>query len=411
MTTHGRVYVILGRAVCISTAAAACLLPSTATAQSRAGVSVSAGASAASNPYLLDAPDTDAIGVSLTVDPFVFFEEEAATVTLNGSFTVEKFSRNYPTDESASLGASGVYRLDERTTFKANAGFRTSESGARRYFRGLDLENIEPGEFPDGSLVDPTLGNFRGRTTTIDVDASVERLVGPNSVLTVNTGLGLTRVELGSGVDYRNASFAISYSRQITPRTTLRTSTDAGYVDYIGRASGDGMFATALVGAEHQLSQSLNLSAQVGASVAHITSLVGGRRTTLSWAGQFDLCNTYPRGTLCATASRSAQPTAWGGLTNVTSVGLSYSHSLGTRATATANAQYGRTSRGQGQGIALSNGKSELASVTATYRHQLGERLSAYVTPSFTSIYDDVLDRRSNYQIMLGVTYAFGRKS
>lgn len=409
MTAHRYASVKLGRAVWLSTAAAACLLPPTATAQSRAGVSVSTGATAASNPYLLDAPDTDAIGANITIDPFVFFEEEDATVTLNGSFTLEKFSENYGTDESASLGASGVYRLDERTTFKTSAGFRTSESAARRYFRGLDLENIEPGEFPDGSLVDPTLGNVMGRTTRLDVDATIERLVGPSSVLTASTGLGLTRVESGSGVDYKNASFVVSYSRQMTERTSLRTSVDAGYVDYLGRRSGDGVFATALVGADHQLSQSTNLSAQVGASVADTTSLVGGRRTTLSWAGEFDLCNTHPRGTLCATASRSAQPTSLGGLTNVTAVGVSYSHSLGTRATASAHAQYARTSRGGEPGFALPNGKSELASVSATYRHRLGERLSAFVTPSFTSIDDDLSDRRSNYQVMLGVSYRFGR--
>lgn len=398
----------MGRAIWLTTVAVASFSPAVATAQSRAVVSVSTGGTAASNPYLLKDPDTEAIGAYLTIDPSVFFEEEDSTVTLNGSFTLEKFSQDYATDEAASLGASGAYRLDERTTFNTSVGFRTSQSAARRYYAGPDLDNIDPGEFPDGSIVDPTLGNVMGRTTRLDVNASLERLMGPSSVLTASGGLGLTRVESGSGIDYKNASLAVSYSKRLSPRTSLRTTVDAGYADYLGQRSGDGVFTTALMGVDHQLSQSLNLSAQLGASFADTASPVGGRRTTLSWAGEVDLCNVYPRGTLCATASRSVQPTSLGGLTNVSSVGLSYSHSFGEKTTASLNGRYARTSRGQQEGFALSNGKSELANVSATLRRRFGERLSAFVTPSFSSIDDDFTERRNNYQVMLGVSYRFG---
>ena len=398
----------LGRAVGLSTAAAACFSPAAATAQSRAGVSVSTGATASSNPYLLSGSNTDAIGANITVDPFVYFEDEDAAVTLSGGFTLEQFSKNYGTDASARVGAKGVFRLDERTTFKADAGYRTSRSAARRYFSGPDLENLDPGQFPDNSIVDPTLGNAPGRTTRLDVNASVERQTGPNSVLTASTGLGLTQVESGSGVDYKDASFAVGYSKQIAPTTSLRTTVDAGYVDYLGRRTGDGFFGTAMVGVDRQVSQSVNLSARLGVSVSDTASPLGGRRSTLSWAGEFNLCNTFPRGTLCATASRSAQPTSLSGLTNVTSAGLSYTHSLGTMATISLNGQYAQTSRSKQAGFALSNGKSRLANASLTYRRRLGERLSAFVTPSYTSIDDDMSDRRNNYQVMLGISYRFG---
>jgi hypothetical protein len=382
-------------------------MPLAAAAETRARVDVSAGATAASNPYLLNAPDTEAVGASLTIDPMVFFEDGNSAITFNGSLTLEKLSEDYGTDESVSLGASGVFRVDERTTFSTDVGFRTSESAARRFFGGMDLEGLEPGEFPDSPYLDPTLGNIMGRTSRLDVNASVERLVGPNSVLTAKTGLGLTEVDAGSGQDYKDATFALTYSRRMTERTSLRTTFDAGYVDYLGQRSGDGVFVTGLAGVDHQVSQSLHLSAQLGASFAATESPSGGRRTTVSWAGEFDLCNTYPRGMLCATASRSAQPTSLGGLTNVSSIGVSYTHAFGASATASATANYARTSDRQ-PGFALPGGKSELAGVSASYRHKLGERISAFATPSFTSVADDLSDRRENYQVMLGISYRLG---
>jgi hypothetical protein len=53
--------------------------------------------------------------------------------------------------------------------------------------------------------------------------------------------------------------------------------------------------------------------------------------------------------------------------------------------------------------------RSELLSVSGTYRRVLGERLAAFVTPSFVSIDDGQFGRRENYQALVGLSYIFGK--
>lgn len=397
------------RRTLLAAAAAFCVVPLAARAETRVSVDVSLGATAASNPYLLDGPDTAAAGAHLTVDPAVFLENDDTSITLDGRLSMEKFFERYGLDESVAVGASGEHRLDERTTLTAEAGFRSSESAARRFFGGPDLEGLEPGEFPDGAVIDPTLGNLAGRTNRLDVSASVEHLAGPGGVLTATAGLGLTRVESEFGEDYRDSRLDITYARRMTARTSLSATVNAGYVEYFGPRAGDGLFVTALAGGEHQFTESLYLSAQLGASLTAVETPAGGKDTSISWAGNLDLCDRGPRTTLCVTGARSAQPTSLGGLSTVSSIGLSYARSFGTTASVSATARYARSSRFRAALLPAANTTSELAAVSGTYRHNLNQRVSAFVTPSFTSIADEFSDRRENYQMLLGVSYHFGR--
>ena len=181
-------------------------MPFPVAAETRASVSVSTGATTASNPFLLDARNTEAIGASLDVDPSVFFTDENSEVTLAGKFNLEKFSGYPGTDGSANVQALGVFRLDERTIFRTGVGFLTSESAARRFFRGVNLEDLKAGEFPTGPMVDPTLGNVVGRTNRLEVNAEVEHLLDPKSTLTLRTGLGLTKVDEDSAREYKRLS-------------------------------------------------------------------------------------------------------------------------------------------------------------------------------------------------------------
>ena len=397
------------RSMLLAAAATSGTVPLVARAETRVNVDVSAGATAASNPYLLVGPDTQALGANLTIDPSIFFEKEDTSILLDGSLSLEKFFRRYGFDESIALAASGEHRVDERTTLAANVGFRSSESAARRFFGGPDLVELEPGEFPDGGIIDPTLGNLGGRTKRLDVNASVKHVTGPDAVLTASAGLGLTRVESDFGLDYRDSTFDVSYARQLTTKTSFLGTVNIGYADYLGRRAGDGVYVTALAGGEHRFSKSLYVSGQLGASLSAVESTVGGRSTSVSWAGNLDLCDRRTRATLCVTGSRSAQPTSRGGLTTVSSIGASYAHTFGTAASASITATYARSSRFRTDLAPVFNRHSDLAAVSGTYRHELGERVSAFATPSFTSIADEASSRRENYQILMGLAYHFGR--
>jgi len=406
MLALGRWELLRGASLLAS--ATACLLPPSAQAQSRATLDVSAGATAASNPYLFNGGDTAAVGASIDFAPSLSAKTDDTSINFEGNLSLEKYLGRYGTDESISLKGGAERQINERTTVSANIDFRSSKSASRRFFNGPDIANLGPGQFPDSSQIDPTLANLAGRTSRLEVDASLHHALSLESSLTVSAGLGLTRVTSAEGADYRDSNASVAYNRRLSETTSAVVTVAGGYADYLGQRAGDGPFVTPLVGLEHQFTSSLDFEAQVGASIAAIQSVAGGRQTTVVWAGKFDLCEREPKTTTCLTGSRSTTPTSLGGLTTVSSVGLSYSHSFGTTSSGSLSATYARSDRPSSLVLNGTSSRSELADASATYRRKIGQRISGFVTPSFTSIKDELSGRRNNYQVLLGVTYNFG---
>ena len=67
------------RAIALAGLPLAILPAAQAGAQTRASVDVSVGATAATDPFLVDGPDSGAIGANLTIDPSIFVEGDATT--------------------------------------------------------------------------------------------------------------------------------------------------------------------------------------------------------------------------------------------------------------------------------------------------------------------------------------------
>jgi len=400
------------RALCgasFAAAASVCLSPCVASAQSRASVDVSAGATAASNPYLLDGPNTSAAGVNLTIRPSLTVETGTSSVTFGGDLSLEEFFDKYGLDDSVQLDASGEHRIDEKTTLSTNVGFRSSKSAARRFYLSAPTGIVDGAEVPDASLLDPTLANLIGRSSRLSVNGSLKHLLDPRSFLVATAGIGLTRVNSVSGRDYRDSNFGLEYTRTLSETTSAVVTVNGGYADYLGQRAGDGLFFTSLVGVDHQFSQAIHFSAQIGASIAAIESPTGTRDTTVAWAGNLNLCNADGRGSVCLTGARATQPTSFGGLTTVSSIGLNYARTLGPRDTASVSATYARTSQARLPFLTGLSRRTELASVSGTFRHKLTERIAAFVTPSLALVDDGQSGRRENYQLLLGVSYIFGR--
>ena len=290
------------RAGCLATASAL-LMPLAAHAQTVANVDVSAGALVASNPHLVDGPDTGSAAATLTVHPSISVTEGRTKATLGGTLRLEEFFDRYGTDTSAQVGASIEHSVNERTTLSADVGYSSSDSAARHLYGGADLSDLEPGEFPDSPVVDPTLGNIAGRTSRLNVNFGLRQLLSSNSALTLASGLGLTRVKSGNGADYRDTSAFASYSHRLNERTSLLVSLDVGYADYLGRELGDGLFTTALVGVDHQFTESMYGTVQVGLSYSEVDVLLGAQESFTTWAASLQLCDMLARGTICVCGS------------------------------------------------------------------------------------------------------------
>ena len=408
MTLPGIARSARARYALVATASAISVLPLVANAETVANVDVSVGALAASNPYFLDGSDTEAGALSLSLRPYISITEENTTVTVDGTLSIERFFDNYGTDEFADVGASIEHRANERTTFTAAVGYQSSDSAARHFYGGAHLGGLEPGEFPDSSVVDPTLGNISGQTSRLDVTLGLQQAISSNAKIGLTAGIGLTRVEERNGSDYRDSRTSLSYSKQLNERTALLLSADVGYADYFGRRAGDGLFTTTLAGVDHKFSESMYGSLQVGFSYAAVNTLLGDREEVINWAASADICDMLARGTLCVSGSRSAQPTSLGGVTMVSSLGVSYARSIGAAGNISLGAGYSKTGMSDSP-ILLGRRESEMANVSGTYSHEIGERLSAFITPSLTSIDDEFAEKEENYQVLVGISYHFGK--
>jgi hypothetical protein len=149
-------------------------------------------------------------------------------------------------------------------------------------------------------------------------------------------------------------------------------------------------------------------SIQVGLSYASVKTLLGGREDMTNWALSVDFCDMLARGTVCVTGSRGAQPTSQGGITMVNAVGVSYARTVGTAGHASLGATYQKSGTSDTTTPLLGRRESEVANLTGTYSHQIGQRLSAFVTPSFTSSEDEFAGKEENYQMLVGISYHFG---
>jgi len=392
------------------TASLASLVPLTANAQTEARLDVSLGGTVASNPYLRDGSDTGAVGADLTILPYLNVTDDDTTVTFDGAVSFESFFDQYDVDESVRFGASLENRLSERTTLSADVNFRSSEAAARRFYGTTDLGGLEQGEFPDQNVVDPTLANVSGRTSRLDMTGSIEQIVSANDIFGATLGLGLTRVESATGEDYRDFKSALNYSHRTDERTSLTATFDVGYADYLGRQAGDGVFLTGRGGLKHDINETMYMSLQFGASYAEVEALVGGKQSFTDWSASFDLCDILARETLCVTGSRAPRPTSLGGLTMVNAVSASYGHDFAS-GNASISASYSRSGRSDSSSVLLGRRGSEVAVVRASYRHDVGRQLSAFVTTTFTSSDEEFATKHENYQILLGLTYRFGRAS
>jgi hypothetical protein len=393
----------------LATVSAIAVLPLAANAETVANVDVSVGALAASNPYLIAGTDRESGAVSLTVEPSISATDDDTIATLEGTLSLENFFDHYGTDESARVGASIEHRVDERTTVSAGADFQSSESSARHYYGGADLGGLEPGEFPDSPVIDPTLGNVSGRTSHLDAYVSLQQRVSTNGVLDLTAGLGLTRVESGNGADYRDTTTGLSYSHRLDERTSLTGNVNVGYADYFNRRAGDGLFVTTLAGVSHKFSESMYGEVEVGFSYATVETLLGGREDVTDWAAKLNLCDMVERGTLCVSGSRTVQPTSLGGITMVSSLGVSYARLIGPDGRVSLSAGYSKTGTSDSSSILLGRRESDVANLTGSYTHRIGPRLSAFITPSFSSVDDEFAAKEENYQVLLGISYHFGK--
>ncbi|MBL0914271.1 MAG: hypothetical protein IBJ13_01750 [Sphingopyxis sp.] len=391
-------------------AAACACSASTAFAQSPPEVTldVSVGGGVETNPYL-DSNSKTSGSATVAITPSVFVDDGLGEIRFSGDLRLTRYLQRYGSDISGALEASATRKLDERTQLQIAASARTSRSALRDGLLFASAPGDTPGPLvpPLTPVLDTTLAGTRARTTNIGATISIARDLDEVSSLNAAVALNGTYIGKNAGFDYRSISTLLGYQRKLSARTTLTMGTQVGVVDYLGRRTGDSLIVSPRVGAQQQLSDRVNLVADVGVSFVR-TSVIGGHSERVSFAGSLAVCDRSPNRSLCLSASRSAQPTALGGVSTVTTAALTYDARLSRVDRLSLGAHYGRTNE-DGAGLPLVR-VTDFVGASATYSRDISDRIALTVTPSYSKFFDDLQPRRANYALMFGLTMKFGKR-
>lgn len=387
------------------------ILPHAARAQAeqpRINVDISVGGVADSNPFLLTNGDS-AASVTVKIEPKVIWEDENSSAIIDSSFRLSQYTNELGSDEAARIGAQAQKQLDERTSISVRAGFQSSRSTLQDSFFLDPGDPFGPGFVPEIPLTDVTIAGRRARVNTYDASAGIDHILGPADSISFSVATSYSKFGNNVGSDFRSGFGNLQYSRRLSERTVVNASVNAGVVDYLGGDTGDATIISPQFGIQHSLSERLSLNASAGVSYTEIDQGVGTRRNDAYISGQISLCDRGVSSSFCASASRSAQPTALGGISAVTNLAINYDLKVSLKDRVSISGRYSRTDRSSNITFASGRGKSQVYGVQAVYSRYINDRLSFDIMPSFTKIYEPLIERDPNFSIIASVRLRLGK--
>jgi len=374
-------------------------------------VDVSVGGSVATNPFLYADGET-AGTVTVGARPTIVWADEVGKTAIEGDLSLSQYTNRYGSDLSGGVGVTSERMLDEKTTLRLAAAFHSLRSAVQSNFLLAGENPLNPGVDPVPEIppVDTTTVGNRGRTQTANASIGVTRVI--DEVSSIDAGVGLDASFFGAAgtFDYRTLSGQIGYNRKVSQQLTVTASLQGSVVDYLGRKTGDSKIISPQIGIQQQLTPRLSFVASAGISYVMTNIGTGTDAKSTNLAGSVGICNRGLDQTFCLTASRSAQPTALGGVSSVTAVAANYDLVLSQKDSFSVAARYGRTNDNGNTGIPTLTRVSDIVGASATYSHQINDRLTFTVTPAYTKIYGDVQGHRDgNASLMVGLTMRFGK--
>ncbi|MBL9068889.1 MAG: hypothetical protein JNM03_02730 [Sphingopyxis sp.] len=389
-----------------------CGMPVAAFAQQpEVTVDVSVGGSVSTNPFLYADKGTAAAG-NVGVRPLILWQDEVGQTAIEGDLRLAQYTNRYGTDLSGRIGVSSNRRLDEKTTLSLSSSYQSLRSAIQNNFLLAGQDPLNPSNDPIPVIppVDTTIAGIRSRTQAASGSVGVAHVIDEVSSINAGVSLGASFVNDDIGFDYRNLSGHIGYERRFSERFALTATVQGGTVNYLGRGTGDSRIFTPQLGIRQQLTSRLIFVA--GAGVSYVLTDVGtgkdAKRT--SFSGNVGLCDRGQDQTFCLSASRSAQPTALGGVSSVTAVAANFDVVLSQKDRVSFAARYGRTDQNGNSGLPTQFRATDIIGVSGTYSRRLNDRMTFTVTPSYSKIYGDTQGRRgSNASLMVGVTVRFGK--
>jgi hypothetical protein len=381
----------------------ALVIASPAQADIKGGVDVSLAGRVASNPFNQQNPGGAVVSASPSADPWLTYDDPDTMIGLRGNVVTDRYSGNYGTTTTGLLNVTATQKMSSRLSLNGNVSYANSNNATNAF---LAQSALAPGTtLPIGTpLPDVSVVGLRVKTEGLNGRLGASYALSEYDSLSVNVLAGMTRTNLSGTSDYNNLGGGLSYSRQLSPRTSAQISVQVNKVDYLRTSQGDGTIYNPSVGLTHKFSPGLELQANVGVSISQSKTFTGADLTSTSFAGNFQLCDKFRNGTLCARVARAAQPSVLGGITVSNDAALSYDRTIGQFTSVSASVHYGRNS----QGALAGSFTQDILGVQLNYARSFSRRFSVFVTPSYSKIFDNIAPRGSDVEVRAGVKYRFG---
>lgn len=393
----------LGCASVIATALGSLGFASSAMADTRARVDVSMDGRVATNPFNLDSPGKAVLVASPRIAPWVQVLDSNTRIELSGQVLVDQYASRYGSDTTASANLSGEQQLSPNASLQGGVGYSNSILGAHAAL----LTRTGPADAvpdPGTPIPDVSIAGLRVRTESVNGQVSLSLRMSERDSFNLGANGSLSRSSLGRNSDFNNAGASVGYSRRLSERTSASINVQVSKVDYVAKREGDGTIISPQAGIKQQLSPTINLDVSLGASFAHIYNANGSAEDLTILSGQFSLCDKLDRSLLCLTADRTAQPMVIGGVSTSTNVSLGIDHVLNRRDRLSLTARYSRVDKST---IGLGR-TTDFAGVLGSFSRQFNDRLSLYISPSYSKIFDDFSSRDANWQLSFSLRYRFG---
>jgi hypothetical protein len=392
------------------------------------GVTVSAGASAETNPYFL--ANTDGVYPAVTgeVRPRLSARTQTSSFDLDGFFQFRQFLREYGLEDNYGASANMRTRVSERLTLRANTGFSSTRGGfnpiGRPALSPLVPPILTPGAgsindplqvAPPGTVIgdriglitDPTVLGQLGRVNNFRGLAGLDAQLSPRSTLSADINASATRVGGPGLLDINSVSAEARYSRTLNESTSIGLIGSYGISDFLGTQVGDAQVASALVSLDRSFGPRWSASLAAGLSHTRVEQGPGfDDRTFVAFNARARICREGDLSRFCFTGSRSPAPAAFGGVFITTALGADYTRRISERERISLAGSY--TNTGGGRTALGVQPSFELANASARYDNQIAQRLSLFVTGSFGKIWDNLTSRRANVGAAAGLQYRFG---
>lgn len=381
--------------------------------ETRTGLLVSTGASVESNPY--SSVNTKGAQFAITADlqPQLQTRNERTTIDLRGLAQFRQFFRRFGLEDNYSLDADLASRVNDRVTVRTNTAFSYNQGGYG-FGRPALAPNIPATFDPEVTLPDPLTGltdvailGTRTRVQSLNGGVGADAKLSAYSVLSLDLTGRSMRFKGGGFGDYNTIGAELRYTRELSEFTSLGLISNISRTDYLDTRVGDARTLSILGTLDKRLGSEWTLSASGGLAFTRIDQLLGQPDTDFnSFTARLRFCREAQYSRFCLNGSRSPEPSANGSVRVSNAVEANYWMRLTDRDSFSLSGSFSRT--GKARGIVTALPALKFVSASGRYDRQLNQKLTGFVSASFSKIYTPIAPRRANLGVNAGVQFRFG---